>query len=160
MLHDCNQHDGKNMQDKNVNIVKFNSFLTKISENCYYKLNFDARLLITMDKYENKHVNTTETKLIKKARKLPMRGCCLYIAIDFQGQMSMVMLTMDKYRNNLVGTTEIKPMYLDQSCDTWLPLMRKICLLHKRSRSQLTILGWSEMLCPCISPVIHVSKRK
>ena len=31
VLHDCNQHDDKN-------------FLTKISENCCYKLNFDARL--------------------------------------------------------------------------------------------------------------------
>ena len=29
---------------KNVNIVKFNSFLTKVSENCYYKLNFYALL--------------------------------------------------------------------------------------------------------------------
>ena len=36
-------NDGKNIY-KNVNILKFNSFLTKVSENCYYKLNFYAPL--------------------------------------------------------------------------------------------------------------------
>ena len=32
VLHDCNPHDDKNMQNKNMNTVKFKNFLTKISE--------------------------------------------------------------------------------------------------------------------------------
>ena len=60
-----------------------------------------------------------------------MRGCCLLtlylsivsVTIDMakrgQGQMSIATLTIDKYRNNLVGIIETKPIYLDQTCDTW-----------------------------------------
>ena len=73
-----------------------------------------------------------------------------------QGQMSMATLTIDKYRNNLVGIIETKPIYLDQTCDTWLPLTRKLCLLHKRSRSQLTYVGLNRNAFLCIAPVIHV----
>ena len=97
-----------------------------------------------------------------------MRGCCLLtlylsivsVTIDMakrgQGQMSIATLTIDKYRNNLVGIIETKPIYLDQTCDTWLPLTRKLCLLHKRSRSQLTYVGLNRNAFLCIAPVIHV----
>ena len=73
-----------------------------------------------------------------------------------QGQMSIATLTIDKYRNNLVGIIETKPIYLDQTCDTWLPLTRQLCLLLKRSRSQLTYVGLNRNAFLCIAPVIHV----
>ena len=39
---------------------------------------------------------------------------------------------------------------------TWLPLMRKLCLLHERSRSQLTFFALDRNALLCIAPVIHV----
>ena len=83
-------------------------------------------------------------------------------SVAMQGQMSIATLTIDKYRNNLVGIIETKLIYLDQTCDTWLPLTRKLCLLHKRSRSQLTC--WIEQKCFCLhcpwnTCVLHINQK-